>query len=264
MSWMTSIFGAKPVEQSSMPVQQTTQTPVNQNPTPQNPNDITQKTEQTDANGVVPKQETKPVSPLDEHKNLWQTPEVKKPEQSQEVTLTPEKMFESAAKIDFSKILDKDQLDKVKAGGEEAVGALVQLLNRTAQGVYGQSMVAAKKMVDTAVEAASSKFTSKVPDLLRNQTAQAELYKTNPALNNPVLAPIIEAIQTQLSQHKPNATADELKNMSMSILQASANLINPASNNSSDSNSNSAVKGKKKEKEEDWLEWINYDSNKQI
>jgi hypothetical protein len=249
MSWMTSIFGAKPVDQTALQTQQ-----------PQNPNDITQQTAQTDANGVVPKQDTKPTSPIDEYNNLWQTPKTNPEETPQEETLTPEKMFEAAGKVDFTKILDQAEVAKIEGGGKDAMQAMVKLLNRTAQATYGQSMVAAKKLVDTAVENASSKFSSKVPDLLRNQTAQSEIYKANPALNNPALAPIIEAIQSQLSKHNPSASAEDLKNSSMKVLQNFANLISPVSKDSTDSK----TKGKSKQKEEDWLEWVNQGSDKTI
>lgn len=246
MSWMNAIFGPKqPAEPA--PAQK-----------PEQSNSITQESAGTAPNGVVPKQESQPASPLDEHKNLWQTPENTKEETSSQDTLTPEKMFEAASKVDFSKILDPTEVAKIEAGGKEAMTALVSLLNRTAQATYGQSMVAAKKLVDSAVENASTKFTSKVPDLLRNQTAQAEIYKTNPALNNPVLAPIIEAIQGQLSKHKPQASAEELKDTSLKILQNVANLINPAPTESASTPSKS--KGKK-QPEEDWLAWVQMDGN---
>ena len=252
MNWMTNMFGPKPTTVAALPNPAIPDQNSNQN---QNTNtDITQKTDKTDGNGVVPKQET-PKTPLDEHKDLWQTKKEETPTEDKD-KLTPQQIAEAASKVDFSRILDADQLAKVKAGGEEAVGALVSLLNKTAQATYGQSMVAAQKMVEIAVAKKTSDFNSKVPDMLRLQSANQELLRSNPNLNNPVLGPIVEAIQNQVANKHPEATADQLKDMALQILKGSADLINPPNKDSNNTQSPKNSRGGKKDQEEDWLAWI--------
>ena len=258
---MSAIFRPRPVDVPS--IQQGAQQQAQQTQQPV-PNNGTQQTQQTDANGIVPKQPDAPVSPLDQHKDLWQTPKPKEDEVKEE-GVTPAQFFEAAGKVDFSRILNQEALANISKGGDDAVKSMAALLNQTAQAVYGQSMVAANKMVDQAVQRASDKFTAQVPGLVRERSAQEELYKANPALNNPVLAPIISAIQSQLAIQHPNVTADKLKEMASQILQGTANIINPtksgdSTQNSGNSNQKGGGKGKQKE-DEDWFEWVNYDEN---
>ena len=136
--------------------------------------------------------------------------------------------MEAAGKVNFAQILDKEALAKVQAGGDEAVQALAGLLNQTAQAVYGQSAIAANKIVEQAVSQAEQKFASKVPGLVTQQAAQAKLLAANKALANPAVAPIVNMIQTQLAAHYPNATSDELATMAQDLMKGAADVFNPA------------------------------------
>lgn len=220
-SAMEMIFGARPVQ---APVQPTTNN-LQTNPVPQG----TQQTQQTDANGVIPVQKDEPAkSPLEIHKDLWETAPVDKnaptPTSPEEVHA---KMLEAAGKVDFSRVINPEDLAKITAGGEEATQALVRVLNKTVQTAYGQSTVVAKKLVDQAVEQAEARFQSQVPTLVKRQNAQESLFAENPAFSNPVVAPIITALQTQLAEKHPKATAAELNKLAKELLVESAGIFNP-------------------------------------
>ena len=171
---------------------------------------------------------TASVSPLEKHKDIWQPPKEGEKKEEPPLVADPKAIMEAAGKVDFTKILDKEALAKVQAGGDEAVQALATLLNQTAQAVYGNSAIAANKIVEQAVSQAEQKFAGKVPGLVTQQAAQAKLLAANKALANPAVAPIVNMIQTQLAAHYPNATSDELASMAQELMKGAAEVFNPA------------------------------------
>lgn len=210
----------------------------------------TQHSQQTAPNGVVPEGSATapaPASPMEQFKDLWQPP---KPEEGAPETFSPDpaKIMEAAGKVDFTKILNKDALAKVQAGGEEAVQAMAVLLNQTAQAVYGQSTVAASKIVEQALSQAEQKFASRVPTLVNQKAAQAKLLSANKALANPAVAPIVTLIQEQLAAKYPNATSDELAEMAGEMMKGAANVFAPAPETSAPD------KGKKAD--DDWSDFL--------
>lgn len=185
----------------------------------------------TPGNGVVPAPTPAPapapVSPLEQHKDLWQPNKTEEGNQSP-APIDPQKIMEAASKVDFTKILNQEALAKVQAGGEEAVQAMASLLNQTAQAVYGQSTVAASKIVEQALAQAEQKFAGKVPGLVNQKAAQAKLLTENKALANPAVAPLVDMIQTQLATKYPNATSDELAQMAQDLMKGAASVFAPS------------------------------------
>jgi hypothetical protein len=231
---MNSIFGPKP--QNTVPISgqvspqnievqgQITNNP-NNNPPPAG----TLVSKVTDANGLIPAgSDQTPPSPLVEFKDLWQpTPIDPKAQKDVPQGISPEKLMEAASKVDFSKVLDQESLAKIAAGGQEAVIALSTLLNKTAQQVYGQSMVVTSRIVDQAVQEATARFAASVPSLIKNQSVNDSLFTKNPAFNNPAVAPVVQAIQSQLAEKYPKATSAELTDMAQKVLAGAAEIFAP-------------------------------------
>jgi hypothetical protein len=226
MSFMDKIFG---VRTQNIPTPQPGVTNnLQNNPAPTPP----QNSPQTAPNGTVPAGSNEPPvkSPEDKFETLWQPtpadPNAPKSEPG-ESTLTPEKMLEAAGKIDFKKVLDQESLRKIAAGGDEAVAAMAELLNKTAQTVYGQSTVVAQKLIETQVAKAREQFTAELPGLVKKQNMQDSLLTENPAFKKPSVAPVVAAIQNQLATKYPNATASELNQMAKEYLKSAAEDFNP-------------------------------------
>ncbi|MFZ1301765.1 MAG: hypothetical protein WAQ27_04315 [Candidatus Microsaccharimonas sp.] len=209
----------------------------------------------TAPNGTVPADGNKPgeQSPTAKYADLWEPPKTEEPkpgEQSQ--ALTPEKMLEAASKVDFRKVLDQESLAKIQAGGPEAVGALADLLNKTGQTVYGQSVVVSKRLIDDAVQQARTEFMKELPSLVRRQTAQEALISDNPAFKDPAVAPVVAAVQAQMQAKFPKATASELNEMAREYLRNAASVL------SSDPKALAAQTAatRKKSDAEDWDSWM--------
>lgn len=252
---MNSIFGPKPQNTVPVPGQVSPQNTQVQGQVTNNPNNNpapagTQVSGVTDANGVVPAgSDQTPASPLVEFKDLWQpTPTDPNAPKNLPQGVSPDKLMEAASKVDFSKVLDQESLAKIAAGGQEAVIALSTLLNKTAQQVYGQSMVVTSKIVDQAVQEATARFAASVPSLVRNQSVNENLFAKNPALQDPAVAPVVQAIQSQLAEKYPKATSLELVAMAERILSGAAEKFAPQK--APDTKPNGRA-------EEDWSAYLN-------
>jgi hypothetical protein len=255
MSIMDKIFGRAATQQQPVPNQMPQQTPTNNLQQP--PNQGTQQTPQTDANGLVPKQDmsqedgkgNKQESPMEKFGELWQPP---KPDESNKTPensgFSPEKMMEAAGKVDFSKVLNQEELQKISAGGPDAVTALVNALNKTAQTVFGQSTVVAQKLADKAVADAREEMMAQLPSMVRKQTLNDNLFTQNPAFANPAVAPVIQALQTQLAEKYPKATTAELQTMAQEYLSGVAGIISPPKQTSGTKST--------KETSEDWSKYF--------
>ena len=131
-SVMHKIFGA-PSTQTAPPASAPAASPTSNNPANNPAPTPPHSSEGTAPNGIVPPggNDGGKESPDDKFKDLWKNEPTDPNKQSQEPAgLTPQQMLEAAAKVDFAKVLDKDILAKITAGGEEATQALVQALNR--------------------------------------------------------------------------------------------------------------------------------------
>ncbi len=203
----------------------------------------------TAPNGTVPADGAKgPAgSPEDKFAGLWEPTPTPDPKPGDgDSTLTPEKIHEAASKVDFSRVLDQDSLKKIAEGGEGAMQALATLLNKTAQTTYAQSITVANKMIETQVNKAREEFTSQLPNLVKKQTMQDSLLSENPAFKKPSVAPVVAAIQAQLAEKHPNATASELNQLAKEFLKAAAEDFNPTPKNTG------PVAGK------DFVDWDEY------
>ena len=205
----------------------------------------------TAPNGTVPPEGNKAAdqSPTEKFKDLWdpvKTEDGKPGDKPQ--GLTPEQMLEAASKVDFRKVLDQESLAKIKAGGDEAVGALADLLNKTGQSVYGQGLVVTQKLIEKAVSEAREDFQKQLPQYVRGAAARDSLIKDNAAFKDPAVAPVVEAIQSQLQAKFPNATADELSEMARDYFKAASGVLT--------SDPKSKTTAPKKSNSDDWEEWI--------
>ncbi len=247
-SVMHKIFGAPAPQNPPAPPGPTNNLQTNQPP------QQTQNGPGTAPNGVIPpgagnEGETTKGSPEDKFKDLWKNEPVDPNKKEPEATgLTPQQMLEAAAKVDFAKVLDKDTLAKITAGGEDATQALVQALNKVAQQTYAQTTLVADKLITAQVEKAKEDFASKIPDLVKRQRVADDLIKENPAFKDPAVAPVVGLIQNQLAEKFPQATADEIKQMAIEYFAGAAQKLVKTKASSTPST--------KENTEDDWEDWL--------
>jgi hypothetical protein len=215
----------------------------------------TQASAQTAPNGVVPttpekKEPDAPASPMADFKDIWQT--VASDGDSNKGLfegLDPQKVMESARKVDFAKSLTPEILAKAAAGGEAGVAALVAAMNSVAQTGYAQSAIATTKIVEQALKKQQEKFDAALPNLVKKHSANESILANNPIFSNPAIQPLVGALQEQLVRKNPNATAKEIETQVGDFFQALGAQFAPASK------ADKAAAGKKG-KEEDWSAFL--------
>jgi hypothetical protein len=168
---------------------------------------------------------------LDSFKDLWQ------PVQTTGVDGTlpanmfagadPAKMLEAARKVDFSKSIPPEILSKITAGGPDAAAAFAQALNDVSQRAYAQSSFASTKIVEAALQKFQEGMESRLPGQIKKHQVSDSLRASNPALQHPAAAPIMEAMQAQLTVKYPNATVAEIQDMASQYLTAFNSAANP-------------------------------------
>lgn len=214
----------------------------------------------TAPNGVVPAQKTDPnaggntgnsdgESPLAKHADIWKIPDNAGTQQPTPLfaNLDPQKVMESAKKVNFAQAVTPETLKKIQEGGEGAVAALVESLNSVAQTVYAQSAVATTKIVEQALGKAQEQYDARIPGMLKKLTAGETLIQENPLFSNPAIQPIVGALQEVLVQKNPQASSREIAEQITDYLKQLGTAVSPAP---------ATPQPKGKSKEQDWSNFL--------
>lgn len=203
--------------------------PTAPNPLPAGPSQVNQpgvalpgtaSSGQTAPNGLVPSagqalnvgQNPEPA-PLDAFKDVWSTaPNAgTDPNAPMFAGVDPQKLMESAGKVDFAKVITPEQMQAIAGGGEAAVAAFAAAMNKVSQSVYAQSAFATTKIVDQAMARQQENFAKQLPSMVRKFSVNENLQAANPLLSNPAVVPLVSALSEQLVRKNPNATAVEIQ-----------------------------------------------------
>jgi hypothetical protein len=165
--------------------------------------------------GQDPVKDAKEANPLDGFSQVWEAP---KPVEGAAPAFDPgnifslnqENMQKALASVDFAGSITADQLTAIQGGGDEAVKALSEMLNGTARQVMGAATQASAKMIETAMSAGSNAMEGKIANQVKQHQVASHLQELNPALNHPAAAPMIQALQSQLTQQFPKASPAEI------------------------------------------------------
>lgn len=189
-------------------------------------------------NGTVPADSTNtPTSPLDAYSDMWNTDPTKLQQQNQPLfNVDQQKLYEAAARNDFSKSLSPELLQKIQAGGTEATQAMLTAMNQMTQRGYAESAFATTKIVEQALEKQRQAFEAKLPALIKSQNVSDNLKNQNPIFNHPAAAPMLESLKANIAVKYPNATAQEQQKMAEDYLTSFAQAATPISKTTSESN----------------------------
>lgn len=163
----------------------------------------------------TPPEPTDPVSSLDTFKDLWQN-DAEGGETADDLetdalfTIDAEKINDTVSKINFAQVLDAETLGKISEGGEEAQRAFALSLNKVAQQVFSQSMLANATLVKQALSGAQEKFDKRAQQTYRQTQVSDTVRESNPAFKHPSVAPMIAALETQLAHKYPTASPAEI------------------------------------------------------
>lgn len=153
-------------------------------------------------------------SPLENFKDIFKIdPNATTQEAQSPFHLDQEKFGQTLAKTSFTQGISQEDLAKISAGGDEAVKALVNVINKVGQNSFGAAVKFASNVGDTAVSHARTSLTNDMPGLIRKHSASDSLFQAHPALRDPAAQPLVEAMQSQFTRQFPNATGPEINDM---------------------------------------------------
>lgn len=164
-----------------------------------------------------------PKIPLDEFAKLWEaSPVTTDPSASGEPSqeLTADLVNKALSGTNFASSIPQEQFAAISEGGDAAIEAMKQIANSIAQTAISQSLLISNKLNTRELERALKKQEDSLPALLRGQAASDHLKLTNPLFSNPAVKPVIEATKQQLLQKFPDATPQEITQMTQDYIIA--------------------------------------------
>lgn len=206
---------------------------------------------QTDPNNPTIPPNATPPDPLESFKSLWEVEtDPNKQVQSSEVygQIDPKKVFESANKANFARVITPELMQAAQQGGEAGVNAMITAMNTIAQQVFAQSTLAATKLIDNAIGKNREQIFNEIPQHITKSLVTNQLRLDNPVLNNPAVAPIISAIESQLVTKFPQATPAEVTKMAQQYILNLSSVLNPQA---------PTIQEPKKPNEDDWTSFLN-------
>lgn len=201
-------------------------TPTTQPQTPTTPGQPAQQVTQPATPGN--NQPAAPESPLDQYTKLWDNTDTPTPPNaSQLFNIDQGKLVEAVKQMNFTPQISADTLQAIQQGGDAAVQAFAASLNQTAQATYAQSVLAATKIVEQALDKAQKSYDQRIPQIVKQFQVSDNLRTENPALSNPAVQPLITAMEQQFTQKFPNASASEITTMAKNYIATVADVFKP-------------------------------------
>lgn len=153
--------------------------------------------------------------PLTDFAKLWDDapPDPKAPPKQDTYlpVIDPKQLGEYFNTLDFTKSVTPEDLAAVTAGGESAAKALPQILNKSLRQAGLTLFTASRKMIEQALGTANERFSGNVPNLVRDVMTKDGLTSSNPMMQNPAYAPVVDAVRQRFQQQYPKATPSQIE-----------------------------------------------------
>lgn len=231
MGIMDKLFGAAPQQQT--PQQQQPQQPPQQfNPQGQqvSPQSISSPSNPNVPSGLpAPATSTgnvQQVSPLDNYAELWQPVkqvEGAAPPASIVPQLDSTKLRASIKDANFIQSIDPTMMQNAMKGD---VAAFSHVLNEAVKLGFEQSVLAGRTLTETSINNFGSNQRSEIPGMVKSQMVR-ETLQENPLYQHEATRPLISALEQQLSQKYPTATAAEITSHAQNYIKEFAAIAAP-------------------------------------
>lgn len=158
-----------------------------------------------------------PDTPMSGYADLWKTkapdPNAPKPPVPFLDQVTPEAITKAQATIPFGSVVTEEQMAAIVKGGPDAAKAMISAMERMSQEAYGKGTAASTELMKRAIAEARTNWESELPTKIRDAQVRGSAAAKNPALANPALKPITQALETQFAKQFPAATPTEVASM---------------------------------------------------
>lgn len=155
------------------------------------------------------------ASPLDEFGDLFTIDpkaEVEKDPLAEKLfNLDPKKLAAAAQKLDFTKVVDKEAIQKALQGDVDSFNGV---LNQVMQHGFMTSMQAITQMMEQGITRNNERFSSTLEGRFKDFQINSGSAK-NPALNHPAAKPLLAALRQQIARNPKfkGKSAGEIQSM---------------------------------------------------
>lgn len=152
-------------------------------------------------------QPTAPQPPA--YANLWQAQQQQQPGLNSPLTVNQQEVLKLAQGKKFlPQGLPQDVMAAMQQGDYSKLGTF---LNSAFQAVYAHAMTDAMSATSASFDSYGQRIEQYLPNVLQNFQVTTELSKSNPLMNDPNFAPVVQAIAQQIRTANPTASAQDVQ-----------------------------------------------------
>lgn len=223
--------------------------PPENTPAANNSNGETGKQNLSDSNpatntaGKMPGTDQTPVNPLDSYAKMFEDAAKNSGIQAPEFKLDDKVVDEVSSKMDFTKSIPPELMEKAMAGDAKAFLAVIQV---TTQQAYKAAIQHGTSLTDTFLNQRSAYDQSRINSGVREQLTNQAL-SDSPNFDHPVIKQELNRIASQFARANPDASPQEIAAAAKKYWGDIAGALNPASPSNSP----------KKDQGFDWTKYMN-------
>jgi len=182
--------------------------------------------------------------------NLWDTTVDPAAPVPFSLGVTTEGLQQLAQSIDITASIPAELKAAIAAGGQGALDAMVQLQNHTAQQMFAQNAAVTNALIEQAMKKMQDGADVAIDRRIKSLNVADTTFANNPALKDPLVAPIVASLQQRAIQKYPQASTTEINALVSAGLAKLGNVLNPAPVVATKTNGN---------EDQDWLNWLGED-----
>jgi hypothetical protein len=125
-------------------------------------------------------------------------------------TLDGKKLQAMVDKMDFMSGITKEEIDAVKAGGEESLGAIANIVNRAGRSSFTRAFHASSKLAEQGFTRAQERFMKSIPNQVKDMMVENGLNDVVGITQNPMFKPLVSQVKNQFMKKFPKASPAEV------------------------------------------------------
>jgi hypothetical protein len=164
------------------------------------------------------------------------------------------KFQEQLGKLDFSKSISPETMQKLLTGGPEAAEAWPEMINAIGRQSFAMAFNASTKMTNAGLQNAEKRFTEDlIPNSIQNRLVN-DTFSDNPLAQDPEVAGFLNQIKKQYTAKFPKASPKAISDAANKYLESIAAKATKKPNQDSELDNNTKLS--RGLDGADWEEWI--------
>lgn len=176
-------------------------------------------------NGQMPGTNQEPVNPLDAYAKMWAPIENQNQEVAPSFNLDPKVLSDVSSKLNFAQDIPPEVM-QAAAGGD--ANAMAQMMNMIGQNAYKAALSHTSSLTDKFVGARTEHAMKGLGGKVKSELTQTALSQT-PNYKHPAVKQQLDMVAQQYAAQHPDATPDQVAQMSIKYITDLANALNPQS-----------------------------------